>query len=55
MGIDLHFVRERVATGTVRVRQVALFSCKGPFSSKDKKFWMSRRVFDQKLRGFFGH
>ena len=27
----------------------------GPFSSKGKKFWMSRRVFDQMSGGFFGH
>ena len=27
----------------------------GPFSYKGKKFWMSRRVFDQMSGGFFGH
>ena len=27
----------------------------GPFSSKGKKFWMSRRVFDQMSGRFFGH
>ena len=26
-----------------------------PFSCLGKKFWMSRRVFDQMLGGFFGH